>query len=451
MSAGTPAWEVPQTRYARSSDAYLAYQVVGDAPVDVVLVSELLSHSEHRWEEPRLARSLRRLASFSRLIQFDRRGTGLSDPVPVDRLPTLEQRMADLTAVLDAAGATRPVVLGFGEGGVESILYAASHPERVSSLVVYGAWPRFYADDEYPHGWPRDALEPLIEALVTTWGQGGLAAHIAPSTVGDERFRNWLAAFERLAASPGTARALVRIAVSVDVRHVLPAVRVPTLVIHRVDDRFSPIAHGQYLAAHIPGATLVELAGVDHPFFVGDADAVIDEIEAFVTGHRPVPKIDRVLATILFVDIVASTERALALGDDGWRDLLEAYLAIARRQLERFDGREIDTAGDGLFASFDGPARAVTCATAIRDAVRRLGLEVRAGLHTGESERIAGKLGGVTVHVAARVAALAEAGEVLVSRTIKDLVAGSGIRFQDRGTHNLKGLPEAWALFRAEV
>ncbi|HEV3401255.1 MAG TPA: alpha/beta fold hydrolase, partial [Acidimicrobiales bacterium] len=379
VSSRTPGWTAPQTHYARSGDAYIAYQVVGDGPVDLVLVAELLSHSEHRWDEPKLARSLRRLASFTRLIQFDRRGTGLSDPVPLDRLPTLEQRMADLSAVLDAVGAPRPVVLGFGEGGVESILYAASHPERVSSLVVYGAWPRFYADEEYPVGWHPDVLETLIEAVTAAWGQGGLAAHVAPSLADDERFRNWLAAWERLAATPGTAAALMRIALSVDIRHVLPSVRVPTLVVHRTDDHFSPVAHGRYLAGHIPGAELVELPGVDHPFFVGDSDAVIDEIEAFVTGNRPLPKVDRVLATVLFVDIVGSTQQAVALGDSGWRDRLEAYLAMARRQLDRFAGQEIDTAGDGLFASFDGPARAVTCATAIREAAGRMGIEVRAG------------------------------------------------------------------------
>lgn len=440
---------MPQTRYVPSGDAYLAYQLTGAGPVDIVLVSELLSHVEHRWDEPKLARSLRRLASFSRLIQFDRRGTGLSDRVPVDKLPTLEQRMEDLLAVLDAVGASKPVLLGFGEGGVESILFAASHPDRVSSLVTYGGWPRFYADDEYPIGWPKEALEPLIEGVAAGWGQGLLVDHIAPSMSGDERFRRWMAKFERLAASPGTARALMRIAVNVDVRSVLPAVRVPTLVLHRSDDQFSPVGHGRYLADQIPGAKYVELPGSDHPFFAGDADAVMDEVEAFITGTRPAYLAERVLATVLFVDIVSSTERAVLLGDRQWRDLLEGYLAMVRGQLERYSGVEIDTAGDGVFASFDGPARAVSCASAIRDAASEFGVEVRAGLHVGEVETIAGKIGGVTVHVAARVAAAAAPGEVLVSRTIRDLVAGSGIRFEDRGTHSLKGLPEAWMLFRA--
>lgn len=440
---------MPQTKYVQSGDVYLAYQVAGAGPVDIVLVTELLSHVEHRWEDPKLARSLRRLASFGRVIQFDRRGTGLSDRVPVDKLPTLEQRMEDLLAVLDAVGASKPVVLGFGEGGMESILFAATHPDRVSSLVTYAAWPRFYSDEEYPIGWHKDALEPLLEGVVVGWGQGLLVDHLAPSMAGDERFRRWIAKFERLAASPGTARALMRIALDVDVRSVLPAVRVPTLVLHRSDDHFSPVGHGRYLAENIPGAKYVELPGSDHPFFAGDADSVIDEIEAFVTGSRPSLLAERVLATVLFVDIVGSTDRAVSLGDREWRDLLESYLTVVRRHLERYNGVEIDTAGDGLFASFDGPARAVLCASAIRDAVSELGIEVRAGLHVGECEIIAGKIGGVTVHVAARVAAAAEPNEVLVSRTIRDLVAGSSIRFEDRGTHSLKGLPEPWTLYRA--
>jgi class 3 adenylate cyclase len=383
---------------------------------------------------------LRRIASFSRL--FDRRGTGLSDPVPVDRLPTLEQRMQDLTAVLGAAGSDRPVILGFSEGGVESLFFAATRPERVSSLVLYGSWPRFYASDEYPVGWEREQLRPLLDASVESWGQGNLAPLIAPSAADDQRFRAWLAGYERLSASPGTAAALLRMAIDMDVRHVLSAVRVPTLVLHRKDDVFSDVAHGRYLAAHIEGARYVELAGKNHVFFVGDADSVIDEIEEFVTGTRPAPQHDRVLATILFVDIVGSTEIAAARGDRGWRDLLESHLALARRQLARFDGSEIDVAGDGLFASFDGPARAVACGTAIRDGARAFGIEVRVGLHTGECELIAGKIGGLAVHVAARVAAMAEPSEVLVSRTLKDLVAGSGIRFRDRRVHKLKGVPD---------
>ena len=442
---------MPQTRYVRSGDVYLAYQVMGDGPTDLLVVTELVSHSEHRWEEPTLARSLRRLASLGRLVMFDKRGTGLSDPVPLDRLPTLEQRAEDITAVCDAVGARRPVVVGFSEGGVDSAFFAATRPDRVSSLVLYGSWPRFFATDDYAVGWDRSQLDTLLADVLGSWGQGRTAAMLSPSTAGDERFRSWLASFERLAASPSTASALMRIGLDVDIREVLPAITAPTLILHRTDDPFSPIAHARYLARHIPDARLVELAGRDHPFFVGDAAAVVDEIETFVTGVRPPAEADRVLATVLFVDIVESTERAAALGDRRWRDLLEAYYGVVRRQLDRFDGSEIDTAGDGVFASFQGPARGVACGCAVRDAARSIGVEVRAGLHVGESEVIGGKIGGITVHVAARVAALAEPGEVLVSRTIKDLVAGSGIRFEDRGVHDLKGLAEQWRLFRAEV
>lgn len=436
------------TEYVRSGDAYLAYQVVGDGAVDIVIVAELLSQVDHRWEEPKLARSLRRLASFGRLIQFDRRGTGLSDRVPVDRLPTLEQRMQDLLAVLDAVGSATPVVVGFGEGGVESILFAASHPARVSSLVLYGAWPRFYADEEYPHGWHRDSLAPLIDGIVASWGKGLLVDYVAPTMAGDERFRRWIAQFERLAASPGTAGALMRIGLGVDVRSVLPAVRVPTLILHRTDDHFSPVGHGRYLAEAIPGARFVELPAVDHPFFAGDADAVIDEIEDFVTGTRPVYQAERILATVLFVDIVGSTERAVAVGDREWRDAggVPRDGAAPARPVQRARDRHgrrrrvrvIRRSGAGDVVR-----------SGHRDAAAALGLEVRAGVHIGECEVIAGKIGGVTVHVAARVAGRAEPSEVLVSRTIRDLVAGSSLRFEDRGTHTLKGLPEEWALVRA--
>jgi pimeloyl-ACP methyl ester carboxylesterase/class 3 adenylate cyclase len=429
----------------------VAYQVLGDGPVDLIAVAELLSHCEHRWEEPGLTRSLSRLTSFSRLILFDKRGTGLSDPVAVDHLPSLEERAQDLAGVLDAVGVEHAAVAGFSEGGVDAMFFAATRPERVSSLVLYGAWPRFFADDSYPAGWDRAMLEALTEGVLTAWGQGRLLPLVAPSVTDDERLVSWWAGYERLAASPGVAAAFLRIALDVDVRTVLPAITVPTLVVHRRDDVFSPVAHGRYLAAHIAGATYVELEGRDHPFFIGDDDSVIDAIEEHITGTRPAPRQDRVLATALFVDIVGSTDRVAAIGDRAWANLLEAHHTLVRRQLERFAGREIDTAGDGVFAAFDGPARAVACGCAIRDASRGLGLEVRAGLHTGECELIGGKIGGLTVHIAARVAAQAEPNEVLVSRTIKDLSAGSGIRFEDRGTHVLKGVNEAWQLYRVEA
>jgi class 3 adenylate cyclase/pimeloyl-ACP methyl ester carboxylesterase len=441
----------PETRYARSRDGFLAYQVLGDGPVDVIAVAELLSHCEHRWEEPGLTRSLHRIASFSRLLLYDRRGTGLSDPVSPDRLPSLEERAQDLGAVLDAVGSARAAVAGFSEGGVDAMFFAAANPERVSSLVLYGAWPRFFVDDTYPVGWDRAVLETMVEAAVAEWGRGRLLPVVAPSVADDERVVSWWATFERLSASPGVAAAMLRVALDVDVRHVLGAITAPTLVVHRTDDVFSPVAHGRYLAAHIAGAELVELPGRDHPFFIGDADAVVDAIEEHITGAQPVRRHDRVLATAMFVDIVGSTDLAAAIGDRAWGDLLHAHLALVRRQLGRFDGREIDTAGDGVFAAFDGPARAVACGCAIRDAARALGIEVRAGLHTGECQLIDGKIGGITVHIAARVAAAAEPSEVLVSRTIKDLTAGSGLQFADRGSHILKGVPEAWQLYRVET
>ena len=441
----------PETMYAKSGDHFLAYQLVGEGGRDLVAITEMVSHCEHRWEEPRLARSLQRLASFGRLILFDRRGTGLSDPVPVDRLPTLEERADDLAAVIDATGAERPVLLGFSEGGLDAMFFAATRPNRVSSLVLYGAFARFFATDDYPFGYDRHLYKEFVDGVVEAWGTGRLLEAISPSMVGDERLRTWWAGYERLAASPGVAEALLRLAFDVDVREVLPLISSPTLILHRRDDVFSSIGHARYLADHIPGAELVELPGNDHPFFLGDADAVVDAIEEFVTGSAPKPHRDRVLATALFVDIVGSTDRAVELGDRGWRDLLESHHALIRRQLDRFGGQEIDTAGDGLFAAFDGPARAVGCACAIRDATRALGIEVRSGVHTGECEMIDGKLGGLAVHVAARVAACAQPSEVLVSRTINDLVAGSGIRLSDRGTHTLKGIPDAWQLYSAEV
>jgi pimeloyl-ACP methyl ester carboxylesterase/class 3 adenylate cyclase len=441
----------PETMYAKSGGHFLAYQLVGEGGRDLVAITEMVSHCEHRWEEPRLARSLQRLVSFGRLILFDRRGTGLSDPVPVDRLPTLEERADDLAAVIDATGAERPVLLGFSEGGLDAMFFAATRPNRVSSLVLYGAFARFFATDDYPFGYERHLYKEFVDGVVEAWGTGGLLEGISPSMVGDERLRTWWAGYERLAASPGVAEALLRLAFDVDIREVLPLISSPTLILHRRDDVFSSIGHARYLADHIPGAELVELPGNDHPFFLGDADAVVDAIEEFVTGSAPTPHRDRVLATALFVDIVASTDRAVELGDRGWRDLLESHHALIRRQLDRFGGQEIDTAGDGLFAAFDGPARAVSCACAIRDATRALGIEVRSGVHTGECEMIDGKLGGLAVHVAARVAACAQPSEVLVSRTINDLVAGSGIRLSDRGTHTLKGIPDAWQLYSAEA
>ena len=431
----------PETRYARSGDVHVAYQAVGGGPLDLVLVPGFVSHVEEWWEEPLCARFMERLASFSRLILFDKRGTGLSDRGA--DVPTFEQRMDDVRAVMDAAGSERAAVLGISEGGAMSALFAATHPERTAALVLYGTFAAFISWVPTPQ-----QLEHFLRAIDDTWGTGQSLPRFAPSVADDPRLRRWWARWERLGASPGAAMALMRMNSEIDVRPVLPAIRVPTLVLHRTGDVAVNVQAGRYQAAHIPGARYVELPGVDHFPFVGDADAVLDEIEDFLTGVRPAPAPDRVLATVLFVDVVGSTERAARLGDRRWADLLAAFYALVRRELGRFRGREVDAAGEGLLSTFDGPARAIRCARAISDGVGGLGLQVRAGLHTGEVEVVGDAVRGIAVHIGARVAALAGAGEVLVSSTVKDLVAGSGIRFDDQGAHALKGVPDEWRLFR---
>jgi pimeloyl-ACP methyl ester carboxylesterase len=440
----------PQTRYARSEDLHIAYQVVGAGPRDLVLVPPFVSHIEHYWENPLVSRFLTRLASFSRLILFDKRGTGLSDRVPPDRLPTLEQRMDDVRAVLDAAGSQRAALFGPSEGGPMSALFAATHPQRTSALILYGTFASSIRDAAYPWAMDPKERDKVIQAISDRWGQGTYVDLLAPSLAGDERFRNWWARLERLGASPGAAMALRRMNGQIDIRQTLSAIRVPTLVLHRSGDLDTSIEEGRYLAAHIPGARFVDLPGADHLPWVGDQDTLLDEVQEFLTGTRPAAEPDRVLATVVFTDIVASTERAAELGDRRWRDLLFSHHAIVRRELERFRGREVKTVGDGFLATFDGPARAVRCACAIRDGVGGLGLSIRAGLHTGECELIGDDVGGIAVHIGARVAATARAGEVLVSSTVKDLVVGSGIQFVDRGSHRLKGVPGSWRLFAVQ-
>jgi class 3 adenylate cyclase len=390
------------------------------------------------------ARHLERLASFSRLVLFDKRGTGLSDPVP--GAATLEERTEDLLAVMDAAESERAAVLGISEGGSMAALFAATHPERTFSLVLYGAWPRILRAPDFTFGVAPAELEKLV-GLADRWGDGvGLSAW-APSIASDPLARDSWARFQRAAASPGMIRSLFELYPKIDVREILPAIRAETLVLHRTGDRIVPVECGRYLAEHIPKARYVELEGDDHLWCAGDTDGLLDEVEEFVTGARHSPEPDRILATILFTDIVGSTERAAALGDQRWAALREAHDAAVRRQLERFRGREIDTAGDGFFVAFDGPARGIRCAVAIRDAVRSLGLEIRAGLHTGECEKAGDRLTGIAVNIGARVGALAGAGEVLVSRTVVDLVAGSGLVFEDCGEHELKGVPGPRRLF----
>ncbi len=434
-----------ETRYARSGDTSVAYQVLGRGPIDLVYVPGFLSHLEWNWQYPPIARFLERLASFARLIVLDKRGTGLSDPV--EGVPTLEERMDDVRAVMDAVGSEQAALFGVADGGPLCLLFAATYPERTSALALYACLAKFTQDREYPWGWTPAGIQIYLTASEPEWGTGVGAEHLAPSLAADEAYRRWFARLLRLSASPRMALALLRMNAEIDVRAVLPSVRVPTLVLHRSDDLFVAAGHGAYLAERIPGATFVALPGDDHWPWAGDSDAVVAHLQEFTTGVRWAPERDRVLTTVLFTDIVGSTERAMGEGDRRWRELLEEHRALVRREIERFRGREIETVGDGFLASFDGPARAIRCACAIADAVRPLGLEIRAGIHTGECEVLGERLAGIAVHIGARVAAQAAPGEVLVSRTVRDLVAGSGIDFHDRGSHELKGLPGEHQLF----
>jgi pimeloyl-ACP methyl ester carboxylesterase len=434
----------PETRYAKSGDLNIAYQVVGEGPFDLVYVPGWISNVELMWEEPAHARVLGRLAGFSRLILFDKRGTGLSDPVPLDRLPTLEERMDDVRAVMDAAGCEQAAIFGFSEGGLMSVLFAATYPERTTALVLYGIFAKRIWSPDYPWAPTPEARRREVEELERDWAKSMDLDQLAPSE--DDEFKQRLATYFRRSASPGAAVALLRMNTEIDVREVLPSIRAPTLVMHRVDDRDVKVEESRWIATRIPGAKYVELAGDAHTLWGGDTDAIVDEIEEFLTGARPAPGTDRVLATVLFTDLVGSTERATTLGDRRWRELLERHHAVIRRELDRFRGSEIDTTGDGFFAAFDGPARAVRAACTIRDTVRELGLDLRAGLHTGECELMQDKITGIAVHTGARVAAAAGTGEVLVSSTVRDLVAGSGIEFEDRGEHELKGVG-SWRLY----
>ena len=438
-----------ETKYARSGDVHIAYQVVGQGPLDLVYVPGWVSHVELAWEEPTLARFLGRLASFSRLIAFDKRGTGLSDRVSDDKLPTLEERMDDLRAVMDAVGSKRAAIFGVSEGGNLCALFAATYPERTTALVMFGTFAKRIWSPDYPWAPTPEQRQRDYELVEREWGNLMDLAHYVPSKIGDEAFASRLATYLRRAASPGAAVALLRMNTQIDIRGVLPTIRVPTLVIHRTGDRDVNVEEGRWLADHVPRARFVELPGDDHFPWVGDQDVILDEIQEFLTGVRPAPEADRVLATVLFMDIVGSTEWAARLGDRAWKELLERHHTLVRKELARFRGREVDTAGDGFFATFDGPARAIRCACSIRDGLRELGIEIRAGLHTGEVELTGDKIRGIAVHIGARVAAAAQPSEVLVSSTVKDLVAGSGIGFADRGTHVLKGIPGEWHMFAA--
>jgi class 3 adenylate cyclase len=440
----------PQTRYVRSGDAHIAYQVVGNGPFDLIWVPGWISNVEISWEVPEYARFLARLASFSRLILFDKRGTGLSDSVSVEHLPGLEQRMDDVRAVLDAVGSTSAAVLGASEGGNLSILFTATYPERVRALVLTGSYAKRVWSADYPWAPTPEQREEHYAQLERDWSGDMDIPSLAPSAIGDPALLGRIATFFRRSASPGAAVALNRMNTDMDTRAVLPSIAAPTLVLCTTGDQHVNVEEARWIAGQIPNARFVELPGSDHLPWVGDTDPLLDEVEAFLTGVRRGPDRNRWLATVLFTDIVGSTATASALGDRRWQELIEQHHRAVRLALDRFGGREIDTAGDGFFATFDGPARAVRCARAIVDAVRELGLDVRAGLHTGEVELVDGKVGGIAVHIGARVASQAGPGEVLVSSTVKDLVVGSGLRFRDRGTTELKGVPGEWRLYAVD-
>ena len=434
----------PVTRYAKSGDVNVAYQVFGDGPLNLVLAPLFVSNIEVLWERPDIARWLLRLASYSRVAMFDKRGTGMSDRVT--ELPGLDQRIDDLRAVMDGAGMEQAALLGISEGGPLTALFAATYPYRCRSLVLWGSFARFTS--WFP---TEEALQQFLGYIDQAWGSGASMPFFAPSLANDQAAIQWMGRFERLGASPASVAALMRMNSQIDISGIVHTIRVPTLVIHRTGDVTINVEGGRYLAEHIPNAHYIELPGVDHPPWVGDnADQIADVIEKFLTGSTAAVPVDRVLATVLFTDIVGSTEKAATLGDRRWGDLLDAHHATIRRNLARFRGHEVKTTGDGILATFDGPARGVRCACAIADEVRPLGIEIRAGLHTGECEMTDEDVGGIAVHIGARVAALAGAGEVLVSSTVKDLVAGSGLRFGDRGTQLLKGVPGEWHVFAVQ-
>jgi pimeloyl-ACP methyl ester carboxylesterase len=442
--------ETPETRYSRSADGvHIAYQVLGNADLDIIVSPGFVSHLEHSWEDPSMARFLRRLASFSRLIVFDKRGTGMSDRTPDDRPGLLEDRVRDIATLMDTVGSERAAIMGLSETGAVALLFAATHPERTRAAVVYGSFAGL--GDKGPiYPWaPNPAQAAELEHIEQHWGRGTMFLELfAPSLVGDKRFEDWFAKLERLSVSPGAAVANVRMLLEMDVHDILPAIRVPTLVLHKRDDKVVPIDEGRHIAERVPGAKFVELPGADHWPWIGGHEETVEEIQEFLTGVRDSIEPDRALVTVMFVDIVDSTKLAAKLGDRRWTDLLESFYAVVRRDLNRYGGREVDTAGDGLFAIFDGPVRAIRCATALTEAVASLGLDIRTGIHTGECERIGDNVRGLGVVIGARVGALAGPGEILVSRTVQDLVVGSGLIFEDAGEYELKGVPDRWRLYR---
>jgi class 3 adenylate cyclase len=436
----------PETRYAWLGQDRIAYQVLGEGPPDLVMTGA--ESIDIAWEDPGVALFLRSLASFSRLILFDRRGTGASDPSPPDPLPPWESHAEELAVVLDEVGSERAAVLAEIDTTPAGIFFAATRPQRTSALILVHASAKYVASDDYPIGIPREAAEALVAQVDQLWGTDAMAAMYVPSRAGDERFRRWWAKALRTGASPrAAARALLRTVLEVDLRPLLPLIQAPTLVLHRRDFHIPPVEHARFLVEHIPDARLLELPGADMSVIWDTPEVALDMVEEFLTGVRPIPEPKRVLATVLFTDIVGSTEQATRLGDRRWRELLNVHDELARRLIEEFGGQLIKTTGDGILATFDGPGRGIRCAAALRDELRSIGLQIRVGLHTGEVELRDGDVGGVAVHIAARVMAAASPGEVVTSRTVRDLIFGSDIAVEDRGEHALKGIDGSWQLY----
>lgn len=437
---------VPEIKYAKSADVHIAYQTVGNGPIDLVLVPGWVSNIEIIWEEPALVRFLQRLSSFSRLILFDKRGTGLSDRVSYT--PTLEERMDDFRAVMDAVQSECVVLVGYSEGGSMCSLFAATYPERTLSLIMIGSFARIIKTKDYPWGVTHDELKANFKQIENNWGNALELENLAPSLVEDPIFRQWWARFLRLSASPATAIALRKMNSEIDIRKILPTIRVPTLIIHAQYDSVINVKEGQYLSKNIPGAKFEMIPSKDHLPWVGCSDIILNKIETFVTGSISASKIDRALYTVMFTDIAMSTELASEIGDQKWQNILKAHHKAVRHEVSVYAGREIDNAGDGFFIAFDGPARAIQCALAIKKALQEIQLSVRIGIHIGECEAIEEKLTGIAVHIGARISNKAEPDQILVSQTVKDLVAGSGTKFKDMGTHSLKGVPEKWHLYQ---
>ena len=453
----SPVWETrdvgsaASTRYAKHGDVHIAYQVIGDGPLDIVVMPNWATNVEAIWDDPAQAQLIDGVSTFGRVILFDKRGIGLSDPVPLPHLPTLEEWLDDLRCVMDAVGSKRAALVAADVAGFIALLAASTFPERTSALVLVNTAARLRRTGDYPAGLPNHVVDAFLETVDRDWGSGkGTVALTAPRRADDPAYVARAARYERLTASPSTMRAMTAMLLDVDLRAVLSTISCPTLVLHRSGNRYMRVDHGRYLAEHIPGATLRELPGDDHWIAEGDLDALLAEIEGFLTGVRRGPDAHRVLATVLFTDIVGSTERLSDIGDRRWRQVLDRHDEVIGRLVERFRGQRVKTTGDGAVVSFDGPARAVRCAVAIRDALSGLGLRVRAGVHVGEVELRGSDLAGLAVHVAQRICTVARADEVLVSRTVVDLVAGSGIPFVDRGDHELKGVPHPWRVFAVE-